>query len=136
MAFSKGNQFPPELYHFSLMCKALAHPARVKLINNIVDHESATFAQVIEGIPLDKSTISQHIRILRDMHVIIADLSQPKLKYRLNLDLTNTTLGLIQLAKGAETKFTKEFVDEISMIERRSSVEEESTQHNKYLTVP
>lgn len=124
MAFSKANKFEPSIYHFSLMCKALAHPARVKIINNIVDNQLANYKQLIKGIPLDKSTISQHIKILRDMNIVIIENNHPKLKYKLNLDITNTTLGLIQLARGAEEKFTKEFDEEIPLIERRIGVED------------
>lgn len=119
MAFSKAYKFKPEEYHFSLMCKALAHPARLKLISNIAKHEIADFKQASHEIPLTIPTIFQHLKVLREMHVIICTDAPPKVLYEINFDLPNTTIGLIQLAMTHDLKYDVTFEEEIRKINRQ-----------------
>lgn len=126
MAFSKAYRFTPEEYHFSLMCKALAHPARLKLLSNIAKHEIADFKQASNGIPLTLPTIFQHIKVLREMNVIICTDVRPNVLYEINYDLPNTTIGLIQLAMTHDLKYDVKFKDEISKINRKPSLSQKN----------
>lgn len=52
------------------MCKALAHPARVKLLNYLADFGTCYFGKLTDILPLAASTISQHLTILKDAGLI------------------------------------------------------------------
>lgn len=54
----------------ALMCKALAHPARVKLLNYLSDYGTCYFGKLTDILPLAASTISQHVTILRQAGLI------------------------------------------------------------------
>lgn len=54
----------------ALMCKALAHPARVKLLNYLADYGTCYFGKLTDILPLAPSTISQHVTILKEAGLI------------------------------------------------------------------
>ena len=53
----------------SEMFKALAHPARLKMVVGLVKDE-CNVAQIQKTLGLPQSTISQHLRILRNAGII------------------------------------------------------------------
>ena len=122
MPLSKAYTFAPDEYHFSIMCKALAHPARLKLLRNIAFSIEATFLQAAHGIPLSRPSILQHLRYLREMNVVLCEDKWPKTIYKINYDIPNTSIGLIQLAMRYDRKQNPEFVREIETVERRPGV--------------
>jgi ArsR family transcriptional regulator, arsenate/arsenite/antimonite-responsive transcriptional repressor len=54
----------------ALMCKALAHPARVKLLNYLADYGTCYFGKLTDILPLAPSTVSQHVSILKEAGLI------------------------------------------------------------------
>lgn len=54
---------------FSEMLKALAHPARLKIVSGLVRDE-CNVGQIQKRLGLPQSTISQHLRILKNAGVI------------------------------------------------------------------
>ena len=126
MALSKAFKFKPELYHFSLICKALSHPARVQIIRNISETNGTYYKFMIKGIPLSQSAIAQHIKILREMNLLLVETRHPNTYYKINNRLSNTGFDLIKLALNADVKPSEQFHDEIKFIERRQGVIEET----------
>ena len=122
MALSKAYTFLPEEYHFSIMCKALAHPARLKLIRNIAFKREANYLDASDDIPLSRPSILQHLRFLREMNIVLCEDKWPKAIYRINYDLPNTAIGLIDLAMRYDRKQNLDFAKEITSVERRPGV--------------
>jgi DNA-binding transcriptional ArsR family regulator len=54
---------------FSEMLKALAHPARLKIVSGLVRDE-CNVGQIQKTLGLPQSTISQHLRILKNAGII------------------------------------------------------------------
>ena len=54
----------------ALMCKALAHPARVKLLNYLSAYGTCYFGKLTDILSLAASTISQHVTILKEAGLI------------------------------------------------------------------
>jgi ArsR family transcriptional regulator len=52
------------------MCKALAHPARLRLLRHLIDYGECYFGSLTDVLPLAPSTISQHVSILKDAGLI------------------------------------------------------------------
>ncbi len=86
MAFSKAHRFPPNTYAFSLLCKALAHPARIQIINRILDNDNrmTQVADLAWGLPISSAALTQHLKILRDMHILDCEEQPPFVFYQLN----------------------------------------------------
>ncbi|MEO5905770.1 MAG: winged helix-turn-helix domain-containing protein [Saprospiraceae bacterium] len=108
MAFSKAQSFDPTSYNQSIWSKALAHPARIHILNYLLENGKTPFRQLCKIIPLSSTTISQHIRLLRTYHLIEAEEIVPYTYYKLNrktcaylaLIITNMHIEFSQLQKG------------------------------------
>jgi len=48
-----------------MLCKALAHPARVRILRHVIAHDACFFGDLTDAVPLAASTISQHVGILK-----------------------------------------------------------------------
>lgn len=54
----------------ALLCKALAHPARVKLLRHLTSIGTCYFGDLSEIVGLAPSTTSQHLSVLKDAGLI------------------------------------------------------------------
>jgi DNA-binding transcriptional ArsR family regulator len=54
---------------FSEMLKALAHPARLKIVSGLLKDE-CNVGQIQKNLGLPQSTISQHLRVLKSAGII------------------------------------------------------------------
>jgi ArsR family transcriptional regulator len=52
------------------LCKAMAHPARVKLIKILIDKGSCISGSLSDELPLAASTVSEHLRILKEVGLV------------------------------------------------------------------
>ena len=68
----------------ALMCKALAHPARVKLLNYLSAYGTCYFGKLTDVLPLAPSTISQHVTILKEAGLINASEDNTRTCYCVN----------------------------------------------------
>jgi DNA-binding transcriptional ArsR family regulator len=107
MAFSKAHKFDDAIYHFSLMCRALSHPARVMILKRLIAlHGDRAKAGVLTvGLPITQQALSQHFKILREMSVVSCQEEHPNVYYSLNNELVNTFVGIFSLVVQADSKY-------------------------------
>jgi ArsR family transcriptional regulator, arsenate/arsenite/antimonite-responsive transcriptional repressor len=103
MAFSKAHLFPAPYYHFSLLCKATSHPARIAILRIIFEDERSAVpvSDFVQAIPLTRPAISAHLKVLRDMHILSCAGKGPAVIYSLNPELPNSNKRIIQLVMKA-----------------------------------
>lgn len=53
-------------------CRALAHPARVRIVQLLAEQVECRGAEVFAELPLAQSTISEHLRVLKDAGIVHA----------------------------------------------------------------
>ncbi|MBI9040330.1 helix-turn-helix transcriptional regulator [Lutibacter sp.] len=64
--------------------KALGHPTRIAILKHL-ENQSCCFTGDLVGIfPLAQSTISQHLKELKNAGLIQGELNPPKIKYCIN----------------------------------------------------
>lgn len=64
--------------------KALGHPTRIAILRHL-DSQSCCFTgDLVEVFPLAQSTISQHLKELKNAGLIQGELNPPKTKYCIN----------------------------------------------------
>lgn len=51
--------------------KALAHPARLKILEVLADRGECVCGEIVSVLPLTQSTVSQHLKILKDAGLLI-----------------------------------------------------------------
>lgn len=94
MAFSKAPNFPAPLYRESLLSKARAHPARIIILNYLLENGTSSFQDICRLISLAKTTVSQHLRQLRRDHFIVAEEQFPHTYYTIN-EIYSTELAIM-----------------------------------------
>lgn len=66
---------------FARLAKALAHPARVRILRFLVGRESCVCGEIVAQLPLAQSTVSQHLKILREAGLIKGEVDGPRTCY-------------------------------------------------------
>ena len=66
------------------MAKAIAHPARLTILRLLAHRETCTTGDVVAELPLAQSTISEHLRILREAGLIQGEIEGPRTRYCVN----------------------------------------------------
>jgi len=64
--------------------KALGHPVRIQIIKILINESCCFTGDLTEIIPLAQSTISQHLKALKEAGLIQGEIMPPKVKYCLN----------------------------------------------------
>ncbi|MFT5997633.1 MAG: DNA-binding transcriptional ArsR family regulator, partial [Neolewinella sp.] len=67
MAISKDFIFRKDLQLTSALGHALGHPARVVVMSKLVQGAPSCYSALINGIPLSRPTIHQHVHILKKL---------------------------------------------------------------------
>ncbi len=68
-----GNPSPQDSLDadaFAAICKALGHPARIKIVNYLKKADRCVCGKIVEILPLAQSTVSQHLKCLKQAGVI------------------------------------------------------------------
>ena len=63
------------------LAKALAHPARVAIVRMLVRHEGCIVGDVVDALPLAQSTVSQHLKQLKEAGLVRGDVDGPRTCY-------------------------------------------------------
>lgn len=66
--------------------KALAHPARIQILQFLARRQECYFGDIHEELPIAKATVSQHLRELKDAGLIQGTIEAPKVRYCINRD--------------------------------------------------
>ncbi|WP_022960893.1 ArsR/SmtB family transcription factor [Halopseudomonas pelagia] len=76
----------PETDAFVLanIAKALGHPARIRIVQLLADRHSCIGGDIVDEIGLAQSTVSEHLRILKESRVITGEIEHPRICYSLN----------------------------------------------------
>jgi DNA-binding transcriptional ArsR family regulator len=64
--------------------KALGHPVRVYVMQLLGSQTCCYSGDLSEVLPIAKSTLSQHLKELRDAGLIQGEIEAPKIKYCIN----------------------------------------------------
>lgn len=66
---------------FARLAKALGHPARVQIIRFLLAQESCMCGDIVEHLPLAQSTVSQHLKLLKQASLIRGTIDGPRVCY-------------------------------------------------------
>lgn len=72
--------------------KALGHPVRLWIAQQLLDGEHCV-SEFVEQTELDFSTVSQHLNVLRQNEVVVAEKRGKEVHYRLKCDCVRNFLA-------------------------------------------
>ena len=63
---------------------AVAHPARVRIVRLLINRQACVCGEIVDQLPLAQSTVSQHLKILKESGLIQGEVDGPKVCYCIN----------------------------------------------------
>ncbi|SCW82253.1 ArsR/SmtB family transcription factor [Ancylobacter rudongensis] len=68
----------------ALRLRALAHPARLAILRALAQTERCQCGQIVRGLTLAQSTVSQHLKVLKEAGLITGTIEGPRSCYCLD----------------------------------------------------
>lgn len=85
----KKSVFAPKLQTLSAFAKAIAHPARLAILEYLAETQTCISGDISANLPLSRSTVSQHLNELKNLGLIHGSIDGLKVNYC----LCNSTLN-------------------------------------------
>ena len=80
----KNPALSEEQKSLARFAKAMGHPVRVYVLELLSNQNCCYSGDLSEVLPVAKSTLSQHLKELKDAGLIQGEIEAPKIKYCLN----------------------------------------------------
>ncbi|MCY1013295.1 metalloregulator ArsR/SmtB family transcription factor [Nannocystis pusilla] len=74
----EGEEADVEL---AALAKAIGHPARVQILRLLARRSACVCGEIVEELPLAQSTVSQHLKVLKDAGLIRGEIDGPRTCY-------------------------------------------------------
>jgi len=63
------------------LAKALGHPARVQILRLLARRDACICGDIVDELPLAQSTVSQHLKVLKEAGFIRGEVDGPRVSY-------------------------------------------------------
>jgi ArsR family transcriptional regulator len=63
------------------LAKALGHPLRVKIVRLLANRTTCVCGELVDELPVAQSTVSQHLKILKEAGLIQGTIDRPRVCY-------------------------------------------------------
>ncbi|MCX6154347.1 MAG: metalloregulator ArsR/SmtB family transcription factor [Candidatus Kapabacteria bacterium] len=84
MSENKKVDYTEDEIRMARYAKALSHPARLAILNILSTQSKCFCGDIVSELPLAQSTVSQHLKELKDSGLIHGEIEPPKVCYCLN----------------------------------------------------
>jgi len=84
MAYAKTDLFDPKLNSTAVLFKALAHPARLAILQYLAETKVCITGDISDELPLSRTTVNQHLKELKNAGLIQGHVDGVKVNYCLD----------------------------------------------------
>ena len=63
------------------LARAVGHPVRVQILRLLAERESCVCGDLVDVLPVGQSTVSEHLRILKEAGLIRGEIQPPRVCY-------------------------------------------------------
>ncbi|HEY1040166.1 MAG TPA: metalloregulator ArsR/SmtB family transcription factor [Bacteroidia bacterium] len=81
MGVSKSEEFTVKQNKIAKYMKALGHPARIAILEVLIKKQACICGDIVEDLPLSQSTVSQHLKELKEVGLIKGEIEGVKVCY-------------------------------------------------------
>lgn len=81
MGLTKTGLFKKRQNRMATLAAAFDHPARVAILEYLLSNQTCITSDLVNELPLSQSTISQHLKELKQIGIIKGEVEGPKLNY-------------------------------------------------------
>jgi DNA-binding transcriptional ArsR family regulator len=84
MGTTKSYEFSTKENKLAKYAKALGHPARVAILKLLVQKQTCICGDIVDELPLSQSTVSQHLKELKEAGLIKGEIDGVRVCYCIN----------------------------------------------------
>jgi ArsR family transcriptional regulator, arsenate/arsenite/antimonite-responsive transcriptional repressor len=84
MAINKKSAFKTDEIMLAEFAKAISHPARIAILKEVAQRQSCICGEIVDVLPLAQSTVSQHLKELKEIGLIDGTIDGVKSCYCIN----------------------------------------------------
>lgn len=81
MGLPRAKEFPNKDLKIADFAKALSHPARIAILQVLAEKRECICGELVEDLPLAQSTVSQHLKALKELGIIKGTIDGPRSRY-------------------------------------------------------
>ena len=81
MGLTKTEGFTKTQLEVAAFAKALGHPARIAILQFLATQKACVCGDIVDALPLSQSTVSQHLKELKNVGLIKGDVEGPSICY-------------------------------------------------------
>lgn len=81
MGITKSSLFKKRQNKIATLAKAFDHPARVAIIEYLLNNNTCICNDLVDELPLSQSTVTQHLKELKRIGIIKGEIEGPKVNY-------------------------------------------------------
>ena len=78
---NKSEKFDSNLQELAQFARAISHPARLEILRYLAQTKSCISGDIADYLPLSRTTVSQHLKELRDLGLIHGEIDGLKINY-------------------------------------------------------
>jgi len=78
------------------LARGLAHPLRVRIVRLLRERGRCMCGDIVEEIPRAQSTVSQHLKVLKEAGLISGEVDPPRVCYCLDPDALRQLKSLVE----------------------------------------
>lgn len=78
---TKTSTFSTETVRLAELAKALAHPARIAILQYLAAKNACVCGDIVDALPLSQATVSQHLKVLKESGLIQGNIEGPRVCY-------------------------------------------------------
>ncbi|HWR50391.1 MAG TPA: metalloregulator ArsR/SmtB family transcription factor [Bryobacteraceae bacterium] len=92
-----GLEGPAADDELARLAKAIGHPVRVRILRMLSQKEARVCSQIVGELPLAQSTVSEHLRILKEAGLVRSSQDGPRVGYCINYNALRKLKALVAI---------------------------------------
>jgi len=95
MGTSKTDVYNLDVQRLAIIAKALAHPARIAILEVLIRRQACVCGDIVDELPLSQSTVSQHLKELKEAGIIKGDIEGVRVCYCIDPEVWNASREML-----------------------------------------
>ncbi len=95
MGLTKSDLFSKEHVDLANMAKAISHPARIAILEYLIKKGECVCGDIVNELPLSQSTVSQHLKAMKNAGIIKNDIDGVYRCYCVNTQACHSLMSKI-----------------------------------------
>ena len=100
MPVIKKEGFNPPTIELAKLMKALGHPARVAIIELLLERQTCVCGSIVDALPLSQATVSQHLAALKEAGLVQGTIEGPRVCYCIHPENWEAAMTMVKAFLG------------------------------------